>query len=91
MGMSLQIEMEAWDYSEAIKKVQKLLDKIVKACVPYETRPNRKQNLKIDLKFRTYAKAIVWNAQKSMGRKITRENSIRTGIVSLSEFEYLGA
>jgi hypothetical protein len=30
------------------------------------------------------------NAQKSLGKKITREKGIRTGMVSLSEYDYLG-
>jgi hypothetical protein len=44
----------------------------------------------MDSKFATYCKAITWNAQKSLGKKITREKSIRTGMVSLSEYDYLG-
>lgn len=68
---------------------ERLLERIVREVVPKELRPDKKQPLKIDTKFATYCKAITWNAQKSMGRKITREKSIRTGIVSLSEFDYL--
>lgn len=67
-----------------------LLQKIVRQIVPKEGRPNKKENLKIDSKFATYCKAIVWNGQKSMGKKITREKAIRSGQVSLSEFDYLG-
>jgi len=52
-------------------------------------RPDRFAPLSIDSKFATYCKAIVWNGQKSMGKKITREKSIRSGMVSLSEFDYL--
>lgn len=69
---------------------EQLLDKIVKTIVPKAERPNKKDNLKIDSKFITYCKTIVWNGQKSMGKKITREKSIRSGMVSLSEFDYLG-
>jgi len=68
---------------------EKLLDRIVKQVVPKEQQPTKKQPLKIDSKFATYCKAITWNAQKSMGRKITREKCIRTGQVSLSDYEYL--
>jgi hypothetical protein len=67
-----------------------LLHRIVRQIVPKERRPNKKENLKIDSKFATYCKAIVWNGQKSMGKKITREKAIRSGQVSLSEFDYLG-
>lgn len=70
---------------------EKVLDLLVKKIVPKEERPNKNQNLKIDSKFTTYCKAIVWNGQKSMGKKITREKSIRSGQVSLSEYAYLGS
>lgn len=69
---------------------EQLLDKIVRQIVPKADRPDKKENLKIDSKFSTYCKAIVWNGQKSMGKKITREKTIRSGMVSLSEFDYLG-
>jgi len=32
----------------------------------------------------------VWNQQRSMGKKITREKPLRAGMVSLSSFDYLG-
>jgi len=67
-----------------------LLDRLVKKHVPREVRPRRDQPLKMDAKFSTYLKQIVWNAQKSLGKKITREKSWRTGLVSLSEYDYLG-
>lgn len=68
---------------------ERILDRIVNKFVPKEQRPQKDAPLKIDSKFTTYCKAIVWNGQKSMGKKITREKSIRTGMVSLSEFEFL--
>lgn len=69
---------------------EKMLDKLVKGNVPISHRPDRKRQLVMDSKFATYCKAITWNAQKSLGKKITREKSIRTGMVSLSEYDYLG-
>lgn len=66
-----------------------LLDKAVKLCVPEENRPSKHDSLKIDCKFSTYCKAIVWNGQKSMGKKITKEKNIRSGLCSLSEYDYL--
>lgn len=69
---------------------EKMLSKLVKNLVPIKERPDKKAPLKIDTKFNTYCKAITWNAQKSLGKRITREKSIRTGMVSLSEFDYLG-
>ncbi len=70
-------------------KQERMLDLIVKSVVPKKFRPDRNERLKIDTKFSTYCKAIVWNGQKSMGKKITREKSIRSGQVSLSEYDYL--
>jgi hypothetical protein len=67
-----------------------ILDRLVKKHVPKEERPRRDQPLKINATFATYLKQIVWNAQKSLGKKITREKSWRTGLVSLSEYDYLG-
>ena len=68
---------------------EKLLDRIVRRFVPRTEQPVKDAPLKIDAKFATYCKAIVWNGQKSMGKRITREKSIRSGMVSLSEFDYL--
>lgn len=70
---------------------EKLLNHIVCKCVPNELRPDPNAALRVDKKFHTYCKAIAWNQQKSMGRKISRERIIRSGQVSLSEYDYLGA
>jgi len=69
---------------------EKMLDKLVKCLVPIKERPDKSAPLKMDSKFITYCKAITWNAQKALGKRITREKSIRTGMVSISEFDYLG-
>ena len=69
---------------------EKMLEKLVKCIVPIKDRPNKKADLVMDKKFITYCKAITWNAQKTLGKKITKERSIRTGMVSISEFDYLG-
>lgn len=68
---------------------EQALEKIIKAHVPEQDRPNRKQELLIDKKFVTYCKTIAWNRQKCSGKKITKEKSIRQGMVSISEFDYL--
>lgn len=70
---------------------EKLLEDIIQRCVPEKHRPDPCAALRIDKKFHTYCKAIAWNAQKSLGRKISRERTIRSGQVSLSEFDYLGS
>lgn len=69
---------------------EQLLSRIIKKFVPPSARPDKSAPLKIDTAFATYCKAITWNAQKSMGRKITKEKSLRTGLASLSDFDYLG-
>lgn len=68
---------------------ERILERIVRRIVPKELRPDRDDDLRIDSKFATYCKAIVWNGQKSMGKRITREKVIRSGQVSLSEYDYL--
>ncbi len=57
--------------------------------VPNEEIPSKDAKLKIDSKFSTYCKAIAWNCQKTMGKRITKEKAFRSQIASLSEFEYL--
>jgi hypothetical protein len=69
---------------------EKLLDVIVNKCVPVNERPDKNAPLQLDKKFHTYCKAITWNEHKSLGRKISRERSVRSGQVSLSEFDFLG-
>lgn len=69
---------------------EKILECIVNTCIPPSERPDYKDKLRIDKKFRTYCKQITWNQQKSLGRKITKERSIRSSAVSLSEYDYLG-
>ncbi len=66
-----------------------ILEQIVEKIVPEHLRPKRNRPLTIDKRFPTYCKNVIWNKQKSVGRKISRERTIRTGLVSLSEFDYL--
>jgi hypothetical protein len=68
---------------------EQILENIIKKIVPQDQQPNKEAPLKIDEKFTTYCKAIVWNMQKSLGKKITREKSIRAGTSSLSEYDHL--
>jgi len=71
------------------KHQEHLLDEIIYRYVPEASQPRKDAPLDINKKFTTYCKAIIWNCQKSLGKKITREKSIRSGIVSLSEYDYL--
>jgi hypothetical protein len=69
---------------------EELLDMLLRT-VPKDQWPDKNASLVIDGKFVTYCKQIIWNQQKQMGKKITREKSWRTGLVSLSEYDYLGS
>lgn len=62
-----------------------LLEEIVMETVPENCLPNKNKVLKIDTEFKNYCKSILWNRQKSIGRKITKERAIKKGSVSLSE------
>jgi hypothetical protein len=68
---------------------EKLLDKISRTIVPKSKRPSKKAPLRVDTRFATYCKAIAWNCQKTIGKKITKEKPVRTGQVSINEFDYL--
>ena len=70
---------------------EEMLIRIVRKHVPKLERPDPNASLKVDSKFSTYCKAIAWNAQKSIGKKITKEKGWRSGQVSISEYDYLGA
>ena len=68
---------------------EKKLDQLIEQ-LPEELRPSKEAPLKIDALFTTYCKAIIWNRQKTLGKKITKEREIRRGLTSLSEYDYLG-
>jgi len=68
---------------------EQMLEKLTRCLVPVSERPDKKAPLTINSKFSTYAKSITWNSLKALGKKITREKSIRSGMASLSEFDYL--
>lgn len=70
-------------------KEEEILDNLVSKYVPADKRPDKQQPLIIDKKFIRYCKAIAWNRQKFLGKKITKERSFRVGCVSLSEHTYL--
>jgi hypothetical protein len=72
------------DYQEII------LDQLLKKYVPKKNRPSKDAVLVLDVKFATYCKQICWNEQRALGKKITREKSLRVGMTSLSSYDYLG-
>lgn len=67
-----------------------ILEKLLLTNTKLDQRPDRHRSLIIDKKFHRYCKQICWNEQRAMGKKITREKSLRVGLTSLSEFDYLG-
>ena len=67
-----------------------LLDKLTNKYVPKNLKPSKTAKLKMDQKFIRYCKAITWNTIKAMGKKITKEKAIRSGAVSLSEYDHIG-
>lgn len=68
---------------------EKLLFSLVRRLVPKNEWPSKKAPLQFDTRFITYCKNITWNQQKAMGKKITRERSLRSGLTSLSDYDYL--
>lgn len=68
---------------------EEMLEGIKNKIVPITLHPNKQAPLILDDCFNTYCKAITWNAQKAMGKKISREKGLRQGQVSLSDFDYL--
>lgn len=64
---------------------EELLEKLIQN-IPEEKKPKKNKRLKIDAEFANYCKAITWNRQKALGKKITKEKAIRCGTVSISEF-----
>jgi uncharacterized FAD-dependent dehydrogenase len=68
---------------------EEILEKLVKKFVPSQERPDINLKLIINTKFIIYTKQIIWNAARHVGKKITKEKTIRVGQVSLSEHEHL--
>jgi len=68
---------------------ERLLTRIVRQCVPRHLWPRKNKPLEIDSRFITYCKSITWNKKKSLGKKISRERSFRSGLVSLSDWDFL--
>ncbi len=68
---------------------EKILYRLVNSYVPYAVRPSVNTPFKADEKFERYCKANTWNRIKTLGRKITKERSLRNGMASLSNFSHL--
>jgi hypothetical protein len=68
---------------------ERMLERLVRLFVPDERQPSREAPLQLDKRFEAYCKGITWNHQRLLGKKITREKSWRTGLVSLNDYDYL--
>lgn len=68
---------------------EELLKKLSDWMLPKEENIAFNNVFVIDAKFSRYAKQIMWNEQRNIGKKITREKPIRTGQVSLNDHDYL--
>lgn len=68
---------------------EQILEKLCVANLSTDEKPDKSRQLIFDGKFVTYCKQIIWNAQRNLGKKITREKPIRSGQVSLSDHDYL--
>ena len=68
---------------------EQILNQLTRVLVPSGIWPKKYAPLRVDSKFNTYAKVITWNRLKALGKRITREKPLRTGQVSLSEYDYL--
>lgn len=66
-----------------------ILDKLVQYYVPPHKRPPKNPRLVIDKVFSTYAKQIMWNEMRAMGKKMTKEKQHTGGLISLSKFEQI--
>jgi hypothetical protein len=66
-----------------------MLENLAEKCLPPEAKPDKNAALIVDATFGRYCKAIAWNCQKNIGKKITRERSIRGGLVSLSQNDFI--
>jgi hypothetical protein len=70
------------------QKQERVLNQII-STLPFDQRPNPKKPLVMCDELIIYCKGITWNQQRALGRKISKERSIRTGCVSLSEYNFL--
>ncbi len=68
---------------------EKILDNLCDLFLEIDEKPKKDRPLVFDTKFATYCKQIIWNAQRNLGKKITREKPLRSGQVSLSDHDYL--
>jgi len=68
---------------------EQVLEKLVRKYIPKKDRPNRLKPLEIDAEFKGYCKSITWNEVKLKGKRITKEKFWRTGMVSVSEYDYM--
>jgi len=67
---------------------EEVLDNLLHEFVPDSEKPEVNAPLDMNGEFSNYAKSVTWNRQKTLGKKITKEKGIRTGLVSMSEYDF---
>ena len=67
------------------------LDELVSRNVPEEDRPKKNKQLEFNSRFATYVKSVIWNRTKSLGKNISKLKGLRSGMVSLSEYEHMAS
>lgn len=65
------------------------LDQLLNEYVKKEFRPNKNAPLVIDNRFKIYAKSCMWNFVRSIGKGITKMKSLRSKMVSLSQYDHV--
>lgn len=68
---------------------EEILEMLAVKFIPKDEMPSKSSPIIINTKFKIYAKRIIWNASRFIGKKITKEKQIRVGQVSLSEHDFL--
>lgn len=68
-------------------RLQKMIDELV----PEGERPDPSNPLRFTEQFITYCKQITWNRIRTLGRNISKQKPIRSGLVSISSYNYLAS
>jgi hypothetical protein len=66
------------------EKHEEELADLVGRLVPASERPSKRASLAVDGAFKGYAKSIVYNRLKQLGKRLVREKPLRVGCLSLS-------
>ncbi len=68
-----------------------MLTELVSKHVPEKLQPKQSDPLEFTEKFLAYCKRISWNRCKALGANVTKNRSVRSGMVSISSFNYMAS